>query len=171
MISISNNLTKETVFLEVSKYIEENKLSYTSKNDSKPWGGYFVVDDANIERFIELYFPDYPKEKTEKFGGKLSPKILVVEPNKRLSWQYHHRRAELWRVVTGPVGFIESLDDVQSTVETLEKDEIVQFDQLVRHRLIGLDNWGVVAEIWQHTDTLNPSDEDDIVRVEDDFGR
>jgi len=27
------------------------------------------------------------------------------------------------------------------------------------------------AEIWQHTDKNNPSDEDDIIRVQDDFGR
>jgi hypothetical protein len=40
-----------------------------------------------------------------------------------------------------------------------------------RHRLIGLDQWGVVAEIWQHTDSENPSDESDIVRLQDDFGR
>jgi len=29
----------------------------------------------------------------------------------------------------------------------------------------------VLAEIWQHTDAQNPSDENDIVRVQDDFGR
>ncbi|NBC66802.1 MAG: hypothetical protein GVY07_14240 [Bacteroidetes bacterium] len=40
-----------------------------------------------------------------------------------------------------------------------------------RHRLIGLQNWGVVAEIWQHTDSSDPSDEEDIVRLDDDFGR
>jgi hypothetical protein len=40
-----------------------------------------------------------------------------------------------------------------------------------RHRLIGLDDYGVIAEIWQHIDTENPSDEDDIVRVQDDYGR
>jgi hypothetical protein len=49
-------------------------------------------------------------------------------------------------------------------------------DQIVlkkgeRHRLIGLDNFSVVAEILQHTDANNPSDEDDIIRVQDDFGR
>jgi hypothetical protein len=30
---------------------------------------------------------------------------------------------------------------------------------------------GVIAEIWQHTDANHPSDEDDIIRVQDDFGR
>jgi hypothetical protein len=29
----------------------------------------------------------------------------------------------------------------------------------------------LVAEIWQHTDPDHPSNEDDIVRVQDDFGR
>jgi mannose-6-phosphate isomerase len=29
----------------------------------------------------------------------------------------------------------------------------------------------MISEIWQHTDAENPSNEDDIVRVQDDFGR
>jgi len=40
-----------------------------------------------------------------------------------------------------------------------------------RQPLIGLDDYSVVAEIWQHTDGNHPSDEDDIIRVQDDFGR
>jgi hypothetical protein len=49
--------------------------------------------------------------------------------------------------------------------------ELVTHAKLVRHRLIGADSWGVVAEIWQHTDHTYPSEETDIVRVQDDFGR
>jgi hypothetical protein len=30
---------------------------------------------------------------------------------------------------------------------------------------------GIVAEIWMHTDENHPSDEEDIVRLEDDFAR
>ena len=51
-----------------------------------------------------------------------------------------------------------------------EGDQII-LKQGERHRLIGLDDYGVVAEIWQHTEKNNPSDEEDIVRVQDDFGR
>ena len=51
-----------------------------------------------------------------------------------------------------------------------EEDQII-LKQRERHRLIGLDDYSVVAEIWQHTDPNNPSDEDDIIRVQDDFGR
>ena len=40
-----------------------------------------------------------------------------------------------------------------------------------RHRLIGLSDFAVIAEIWQHTDPNNPSDENDIVRLSDDYGR
>jgi hypothetical protein len=49
--------------------------------------------------------------------------------------------------------------------------EIVRLNQGQRHRLVGLNSWGMIAEIWQHTDINNPSDEEDIVRVQDDFGR
>ena len=40
-----------------------------------------------------------------------------------------------------------------------------------RHRIIGTDKHALVAEIWIHTDKDNPSDEEDIVRVQDDFDR
>ena len=45
------------------------------------------------------------------------------------------------------------------------------FDNKERHRLVGLDKIGVVAEIWIHTDLNNPSDENDIVRISDDYKR
>ena len=51
-----------------------------------------------------------------------------------------------------------------------EGDEIV-LKQCERHRLRGLDDYSVVAEIWQHTDPNNPTDEEDIIRLQDDFGR
>mgnify|MGYP003350752161 CR=1 FL=1 len=39
-----------------------------------------------------------------------------------------------------------------------------------RHRLIGTkEGWGMVAEIWQHTVPDHPSDESDIVRLQDDY--
>ena len=34
-----------------------------------------------------------------------------------------------------------------------------------------LDYFLVFAEIWQHTDSNHPSDENDIVRLDDDYGR
>lgn len=61
--------------------------------------------------------------------------------------------------------------DEQKPVTKLSEGEYISLDQGIRHRLVGLDEWGIVAEIWQHTDPEDPSDEHDIVRLEDDFGR
>ena len=101
----------------------------------------------------------------------MSPKILVVAPQKRLSWQYHHRRAEIWRVIQGQAGVKRSDTDTEGELEILNIGDTITLQQGERHRLIGLDSWGIVAEIWQHTDSENPSDEEDIVRLQDDFGR
>ena len=48
---------------------------------------------------------------------------------------------------------------------------MITLQKAERHRLIGLDTWGVVAEFWQHTDASPPSNEDDIVRLQDDYAR
>ena len=102
--------------------------------------------------------------------SKLSPKILIVKPDARLSWQYHHRRAEIWQVYKGEVGIVRSNDDTESELVRFKEGEQVRLAQGERHRLIGLEDYGIVAEIWQHTDAV-PSDEDDIIRVQDDFSR
>ena len=137
---------------------------------SRPWGGFFVLNENHAELFISNYFPHLKKEDL-MIGGKLSPKILVVAPGKRLSWQYHHRRAEIWKLIGGEANVITSKTDIESNTLRLVPGDIVQLKQGERHRLIGTNEWGVVAEIWQHTDPANPSDENDIVRVQDDFGR
>ena len=108
---------------------------------------------------------------TLKIGGKLSPKILIVKPNARLSWQYHNRRAEIWQVCKGTAGIIKSDTDIENEIEVYNEGDQIVLQQGERHRLIGLDETSMVAEIWQHTDKENPSDEEDIKRVQDDFGR
>lgn len=106
-----------------------------------------------------------------KIGGKLSPKILIVKVEARLSWQYHNRRAEIWQIYKGSSGIIRSDTDAENEMEVFNEGDQIVLQQGERHRLIGLNDYSVVAEIWQHTDPNNPSDEDDIIRVQDDFGR
>jgi mannose-6-phosphate isomerase len=120
---------------------------------------------------LELNFLVNILRLIRKVTNKLSPKILIVAPNKRLSWQYHFRRSEIWKIVDGVVGIKTSLTDEEGELVSLSKDAFIKLEKGQRHRLIGLNSWGIVAEIWQHTDIENPSDEDDIVRVQDDFGR
>jgi mannose-6-phosphate isomerase-like protein (cupin superfamily) len=95
----------------------------------------------------------------------------MVQPDKRLSWQYHHRRAEVWKLVAGTAGVATSETNQIGPTRRITVNEVVRLHQGLRHRLVGLDGWGIIAEIWQHTDPKNPSDENDIVRVQDDYGR
>ena len=169
-LHFSPETPKELVFEDVAEYLHQQKLKVEKQDSTRPWGGFFVLDESEAEKFIALYFSHLTKEELT-ITGKLSPKILVVAPEKRLSWQYHHRRAEIWKLIGGTAGVITSDTDEEKDITHLNIGDIIQLKQGERHRLIGLDGWGIVAEIWRHTDQEKPSDEDDIVRVQDDFGR
>ncbi len=166
------DLTEKAEVTEwLEDYIRQQGFMVESSDLNRPWGGFFVLTEPDADRFIENYFPGYTR-KDLMIGEKLSPKFLLVAPNKRLSWQYHFRRAEIWRVLIGPVKVAtNSFSDEEAEPETYQEGEIIKLQKGERHRLIGAENYGVVAEIWQHTDPANPSDEDDIVRLQDDFGR
>ncbi len=170
LLHFSNTTPKELVFETVAEYLHQQNLKIDKQDSTRPWGGFFVLDEAQAEKFIALYFSHLSKEELT-ITGKLSPKILVVAPDKRLSWQYHHRRAEIWKLIGGTAGVVTSDTDEEKETTHLKIGDIIQLKQGERHRLIGLEGWGIVAEIWRHTDLANPSDEDDIVRVQDDFGR
>jgi mannose-6-phosphate isomerase len=161
---------KATVFNTISKYLSEKQLQVASQDETRPWGGFFVLDESDADKFIAAFFPHLTNAALN-ISGKLSPKILVVAPDKRLSWQYHHRRAEIWKLIAGEAAVMVSDTDEETEVIHLSKGDIIELKKGERHRLIGADNWGIIAEIWRHTDTENPSDEEDIVRVQDDFGR
>lgn len=161
---------KTEIFNGIAQRLKSEGFNVVNVDDTRPWGGFFVIDEAQAQQFANTYFDGLNVEEL-RIGGKLSPKILVVAPNSRLSWQYHHRRAEIWQVVSGTVGVSTSETDKQGEVQELSTNSRIKLQQGERHRLIGLDDWGVVSEIWQHTDQNNPSDESDIVRVQDDFGR
>ncbi len=158
------------IFERLEQELTEDGFRFATTDFHRPWGGFFVIDESQADAFIEQFFPTYKKEDL-LLGNKLSPKILVVAPQKRLSWQYHHRRAEIWRVVEGEVGVVQSDTDAETDMQTYEPGDIIVLKEGERHRLIGLNDWAVLAEIWQHTDPAHPSTEEDIVRLQDDFGR
>lgn len=157
-------------FLEIEEQLRSVGYSFERYDYERPWGGFWVIDESQTEKFIQAYFPDYAVETLTK-NQKVSPKILLVAAKRRLSWQYHHRRSEVWRVVEGEVGVVKSHTDEETEMQTYQVGEIITLQQGERHRLVGLDDWGTVAEIWQHTDPENPSNENDIVRLQDDFKR
>ncbi len=169
-LSFPTSTPKSSVFSAVKDYLNNQGFRATFMDDARPWGGFYYVDEAQAPQFIQTYFPHL---NVADFAGfsKLSPKILIVAPNARLSWQYHHRRSEIWTVIGGNAAIVISDSDEQTPQRPLPLGSHVSLKQGERHRLVGVDEWGIVAEIWQHTDANHPSDEDDIVRVQDDFGR
>ena len=157
-------------FKKIENEIIEKGFKIISKDFERPWGGFLVIDESQAQDFANTFF-DGINVETLKIGGKLSPKILILSPESKLSWQYHHRRAEIWRVFKGKVGISRSFDNVEKPVKILNEKDQIKLKKGERHRLIGLDDFAVVSEIWQHTDPNYPSDENDIVRISDDYGR
>jgi len=155
---------------KIENEIKELGFDIISKDFERPWGGFLVVNEKQTQEFTNKFFDGIDIE-TLKMGGKLSPKILIIKPNSKLSWQYHYRREEIWSVFKGKVGISRSHDNNQNPIVKLDEGDQIKLEKGERHRLIGLDDYAVLAEIWQHTDSNNPSDENDIIRLDDDYGR
>lgn len=161
---------KEQVFDKVASLLADLNFKIVNKDLSRPWGGFYVIDEAQAAQFAKHFFPGENLSEI-KITEKLSPKILIVAPHKRLSWQYHHRRAEIWKCISDKVRVATSDSDEQTHIHVLNNGDIIKLPTGKRHRLIGMEDWGIVAEIWQHNDESNPSDEDDIIRLQDDYNR
>ena len=158
------------IFDKTFEIVTSQKLKVIDKDIKRPWGGFFVISEDNAQDFSNIYFNGLNTEEL-KVSGKLSPKVLIIAPNKRLSWQYHHRRSEIWKVVGGQIKVVTSHDDIERKEQILKEGDEIRLSKGERHRIIGMDEYAVVAEIWIHTDKDNPSDENDIVRIQDDFDR
>ena len=78
----------------------EHVLHQAGYHSQRPWGGFVCIDPAQAEQFAADFFAASGVETKDKVDAPLSPKILFVQPGARLSWQYHHRRAELWCFLT-----------------------------------------------------------------------
>lgn len=166
------NIEKLIIFEKVAGMLDLKNIQVASTDFTRPWGGFFVIDtnEDSVKNFIDTFYPEL-KDELDGSNLHLSPKILCVAPDNRLSWQYHDRRSEYWKLIDGEAGYVKSDSDHQSKVEHMNINEILVLKQGERHRLIGLKEWGIIAEIWKHTKPDHPSDEDDIVRLQDDFGR
>ena len=154
-------MTKLKLIKKTEKWLSKNNLSISAKDIERPWGAFWHISSDSLNIFLKLFFPDF--NPNNQF---ISPKILLVEPNKRLSLQIHHKRSENWYVVDGPVKVIANNKEF-----ILKAKESITLKSEENHRLCGLEKPGIVAEIWIHNNPLNPSTEDDIIRLEDDFSR
>ena len=109
--------------------------------DRRPWGSYTVLE----------------------VGRTFMVKGIDVLPGKRLSYQKHSQRAEHWFVVEGTAKV--TLDDRDITVAA---GEAIDIPIGSAHRV---ENPGDGELIFIEVQRGNYLGEDDIVRLEDDFGR
>ncbi|HEV2427958.1 MAG TPA: phosphomannose isomerase type II C-terminal cupin domain [Acidimicrobiales bacterium] len=109
--------------------------------DERPWGSFTVIDEA----------PDHKVKR------------IVVAPGKRLSYQRHARRSEHWYVVAGVATV--TLDDVEIELGPGESLDIAV------GRAHRCENRGSGPVVFVEVQTGDYFGEDDIVRIEDDFGR
>lgn len=163
---------KERSGLVFARIVAEAKgfnLNICEKDFARPWGGFLKFTEDSLELFFDAYWQGID---TGKKHGRRDPKVLIVAPAQRLSLQLHHRRSELWRVLDGPVMVTHGPDENNLVSDIFFGGEVLQIPCGHLHRLVGsLDSWGRVAEIWIHEDPDNPSDESDIVRLQDDYTR
>ena len=107
----------------------------------RPWGTYQVLHTSDIAQV---------KEITVKAGA-------------RLSYQTHQKRAEHWFITEGPA--VVTIDGV---TKTLQVGESIDIGIGIAHRMAAPDSNGVT---FIEVQTGTYFGEDDIVRLEDDFGR
>jgi len=111
------------------------------RENYRPWGHYIVLED-------------HPEHKVKR---------IVVDPGQRLSLQLHHRRAEHWLMIEGE-GLV-TLNDEEILVRA---GEAIDIPQEARHRVC---NPGDGPCVFIEVQTGDYFGEDDIVRLEDDYGR
>ena len=110
--------------------------------DQRPWGSFTVLDE----------------------GDNYKVKRIEVLPGKRLSYQRHSRRAEHWYVIRGIANV--TLNGNEILVKTGHSIDIRTGDA---HRVENPDESELLVFI--ETQTGDYFGEDDIERLEDDFGR
>jgi mannose-1-phosphate guanylyltransferase len=118
-----------------------SNLTEIHKTAYRPWGGYSSV--LNGERF--------------------QVKRLFVKPGKKLSLQKHHHRAEHWIVVRGTAEVT-----VDGTITVLSENQSIYLPLGCTHRLA---NPGKIELELIEVQTGSYLGEDDIIRIEDEFGR
>jgi mannose-6-phosphate isomerase-like protein (cupin superfamily) len=112
-----------------------------SRQETRPWGGFTVLDDAEDHKV----------------------KRMVVHPGHRLSYQRHAHRAEHWFVIRG-AGLV-TLDGTDLPVAA---GSAVDVPRGAAHRITNTGDTDLVFVEVQHGDSFA---EDDIERLDDDYGR
>jgi mannose-6-phosphate isomerase len=111
------------------------------ETDNRPWGRYYVLHDE----------PNYKVKRIE------------VEPNQRLSYQYHFKRSETWTIVQG-----EATVTLEGEEKIYRSGDTAIIPLSAKHRVA---NNGTELLIFIEVQTGDYFGEDDIIRIDDDYSR
>lgn len=111
------------------------------ERDDRPWGSFTVLEDARTHKV----------------------KRIEVRPGQRLSYQRHERRSEHWFIVAGSAQVT-----VDGVVQAVAAGDTVDIPLGAAHRIGNIGPGDLVFVEIQRGDYFG---EDDIERLEDDFGR
>lgn len=117
----------------------------------------------SIVFFVEVYSEKRPWGSFEKFNEneQCTVKLLYIKPGSRLSLQYHNNRKEFWKIVKGS-GTVE----VQNKKSSVNEGDNIIIPSGEKHRIQASSSGCIVLEI-----SYGNFDENDIVRIEDDYDR
>lgn len=170
-ININPNQSKQDIEIQIRKIISDLNYAIVDEDVNRPWGGYFRFDEKHGSDFKQRFFSEV-KLPVWAIDLPISPKILFTAPHKRLSWQYHRRRGEVWKMIKGDAAvYLRDSDQIPQNPTVVTQGSTVNIPVLYRHRQCAQNTWVIWAEMWIHTDPSHPSTEEDNVRVADDFGR
>jgi mannose-6-phosphate isomerase len=112
---------------------------------------------------MKIYSENRPWGKFEKFheNKACTVKLIYVNANSRLSLQYHKKRSEFWKVIKGT-----AMVEIDERTVTLQEGETITIPRQTKHRVLALENDCIILEI-----AYGKFDENDIVRLEDDYHR
>lgn len=112
---------------------------------------------------MKIYSEIRPWGRFEKFHENKSctVKLIYVNANSRLSLQYHKKRSEFWKVIKGT-----AVVEIDKKTIVLKEGETTTIPRQAKHRVLALESDCIILEI-----AYGRFDENDIVRLEDDYKR
>lgn len=160
-----------TLVAFVESALARNNFKTRSIDTEKPWGVEIKLrsSPARATRFLRYAFGDL--SIAAALAESFTPKILLIKDAHRLSWHVHERKDAHLRILHGRVGVSMSSTDKEPVPHIHAPGDYVHVPPLMRHRLASLNGWAVVAEIGCDTIPDRPSDDADMRRIQDDYGR